>query len=188
MSWITKLFGRENSNDGNETDVLEKAYNDGNELAGLEEVFVDSTPPATERTPQHTSKLLQFFNRDFPNQGFQDGYSNHSKEKLQQCILKIKSDFRFEIDQLISKKRDEILRLAQSRVEVEGISDETVAKIDLQLNHHTNQITELESQKALSSEDEGWVMKVQHEYQNGYANGTKQYFDENKVLGFEDIF
>ncbi len=188
MSWFTKLFGTENSINGTETDVLEKVYSDGNELAGLEEVFVDSTPPAVERTPQPAGKLVQFFNTDFTNQGFHEGYSNHSKEKLQQCILKIKSDFRFELDQLISKKRDEILRLEQSRVEVEGISDETVAKIDLQLKHHTNQIAELESQKALSSEDEGWIMKVQHEYQNGYANGTKQYFDENNVLGFEDIF
>ncbi len=190
MGKFMRFLGLEKSSNGsgNETDVLTVDPVE-NGVAVDENIFVDNNPPANYVTKTASSgKLMTFFNQDFRTQGFREGYANHSKERMTDSLNKIKADFRFEMDQLIGEKKAEILKLGQNRIEIDGISAETVSKIDMQLKHIDDQLTELESQKALSAEDEGWIMKALREFQIGYANGTKAYHDENKFLGFNELF
>jgi hypothetical protein len=174
MKWIEKLLPKKNI-------VNDKSEN----FDIMEDLFIDNNPPAkTAIVEENTNnEVISFLGRDFYTKGYEDGYRSHSDELRKNTINSIKSDFRIKIDILIDKKRNTSLEIQNMQAETGKISESLNLQMVNILKDFDRSIAKLEKEKEYSAEDEGWVMKAIHQYNEGFVKGTSRY-QEEKLLGF----
>ena len=194
MNWITKFFGQngkagitnKTAHNGaiNDPATLEE-YN----LDGLSDLFVDPNPPVDENivAEQHAGgrRIESFLDQDFYRRGYSDGYQYHTQDILDNRVRSIKADFRLQLDQSIDQKRRELLNLEMRSLDVEGLSERILRRIEATADDFRAMIARLELEKELSASDEGWVMKVVHSYRDGFIRGLEEY-NELRIFGINN--
>ncbi|MBK7970963.1 MAG: hypothetical protein IPK08_19710 [Bacteroidetes bacterium] len=180
MNFLKKLFGfgskNEISNSQVQTPVVETAPVDEVPTDLLSELFVDKTPPVIQQpASKPVSRLQEFINGGYANIGYNDGYSHHNAEFLQQKLAIIRAEFRQIVDEAIDNRRSEIFLLKNQQIETRGLSERLEEQIELRIAEIETNIGKLEREKGFSVEDEGLVMKAIHEYRDGFLRGCKEY-------------
>lgn len=189
MNWFSKLFGKSNSNEAaainNSTDTMME-----DDVNVLEDLFVNSNPPAqiTEPITENSAGLKTYLEQDFFRKGYDDGYNWHSAELLENKLLSMKADFRYSINLKIDAARQEVVKLENHKINVEGMSERLVKQIDNQVNSIRFNITELEAEIALSTLNEGLAMIAIHQYRDGFIRGTEAYLEEKMIAGSTGFF
>ena len=159
-----------------------------------ENLFVDQNPPQQQDkntpdfSPKSKSIIEEFINRDYYNQGFEDGYQYHSKEIMDQTIRKIISEYIFLLDRLIDEKESEITQLEIHRSNVEGLSDRTTEQLQTKKAAFENNIVTLRTQKELASQKEGWIMVAVNVFELAYKQGMEKYHDLKTFTGSTGLF
>lgn len=182
MSFLSGLFGKKQSDSSNQvsdTAIMESVP----DLNVMKDLFVDSNPPATDQevADGKGANIQQFLEQDFYLSGKRDGYTYHSQEMLTQRIKRIKADFRLQIDFLVDQKRQSLLQLTTHNIDMDGLSERLIRKVEACAADYRQMIERLEKEKELSAMDEGWVMKPVHDYRDGFLHGVET-FNEEKLL------
>lgn len=185
MSWFTKLF----SKSGNDTNQIADNDNVDN-VNVLEDLFVNNKAPESDSCATSSSEgsLKAYLEQDFCSKGYEDGYNGHSFELLDNKILSIKADFRYNLGLKIDSARQDILKLQNHRTNIEGLSERLVQQIDNQISSINFNITELEAEIALATLDEGHVMIAVYQYRDGYLRGAEAYQEEKLIAGSTGLF
>lgn len=172
MKWFEKLFSKKDNHNNND-----QSFNI------MEDLFVDNNPPQSEIIPQEKSisSITSFLNQDYFLMGYNDGYRNHSDEILKSTSLRIKADFRMQIDMIIDQKRNKRLEMMNMQAETGRISESLNQQIANICRDLDESIETLKTEKQNSVDDEGWVMKAIHKYREGFIKGTGKY-QEEKLL------
>jgi len=189
MSWFSNFFGRSNrpaATDPNPGTVAMA----GEDINVLEDLFINNQPPAeaTEKAVEDATSLKNYLEQDFFRKGFEDGYNGHAAELLENKILSMKADFRYNLNLKIDQARQEILKLENHRISVEGMSDRLIRQIDNQINAMKSNISELEAEIALADIDQGYVMIGVYQYRDGFIRGTEAYQEEKLIAGSTGLF
>jgi hypothetical protein len=190
MNFWSSIFRKKNSGGSNQVINNQMAETDSiNNINVMEDLFVDNIPPAQEVTSQtpHIS-ISSFMDRDFHRKGYEDGYSWHSAEMLDNQVKAIKSEFRYFLDQKVDELRQEILKLSHHKINVSGLSERNTQQLQLQIDLYDVNIQRLEREKELSSQDEGLVMKVINQYRDGFIRGMETYQEEKIFAGSTGLF
>ena len=189
MSWLSIFFGKSNndasSSSNHATDqMVEEDFNVN------ADIFLNNTPPSEEtgQSIENSTSLKAWLEQDFFRKGYEDGYYGHSSEMLENKIKSIKSDFRYNLNLKIDAARQECVKLENHKIDLEGMSDRLVKKIDNQANANRANITELESEIALATKDERLVMIPIHQYRDGFIRGTEAYQEEKLIAGSTGLF
>jgi len=189
MSLFSKIFGKTNteSSTSNNQTVDTMTEDNVNVLEGL---FVNNNPPAQaiETGIENITGLKAYLEQDFFRKGFDDGYNGHSAELLENKILSMKADFRYNLTLKIDTARQEVVKLENHRINVEGMSGRLVKQIDNQVAAIRSNITELEAEIALSTVNEGMAMIPIHQYRDGFIRGTEAYQEEKLIAGSTGFF
>jgi hypothetical protein len=191
MNFWTTVFGKKNTmemNNHNQVNALANHLQD-NSINVTEDLFVDNNPPEQDAVAQlqHIS-LSSFLDRDHQRKGYEDGYSWHSAEMLDNQLKAIKSDFRYFLDQKIDELRLEIHRASGEKINVYGLSERMVQQLQLRIDLFDVNLQRLEREKELSSQDEGLVMKVVNQYRDGFIRGMETYQEEKILAGSTGLF
>jgi len=189
MSWFAKIFGKVN----NESFTIDNQSTDSSNndnINVLEDLFVNNNPPIPieEQVTENSNSLKTYFEQDFFRKGHDDGYDGHSAELLDNKIRSFKADFRYNLNLKIDLAKQEVVKLENHKIDMEGMSDKMVKQIDNHVNAIKVNINEIEAEIALSSIDEGLVMISIHQYRDGFIRGTKAYQDEKFIAGSTSLF
>ncbi|SIQ53368.1 hypothetical protein [Pontibacter lucknowensis] len=149
------------------------------------DLFVDPTPPKPEsdkfQTATSPTKLSVFLGRDFHNMGKRDGYLYHSKETLENWKRKTRAEFHIIMDQMIQEKKEQRLTYLNHLASVGAMHETTSIQLSNMMEELNTSIAQLDKQKELAVEDEGWIMGAIHDYYHGYAQGLNDYL-EGEIL------
>lgn len=192
MNWLSKILGNLRSDNLGKTtinSVVETIPSD-EEPNILKELFVDETPPESEKEGLSTSEnsLKQFLDKDYSSQGFEDGNHYPSFDIFENKKRKIRAEFRYVIDIEIDKKNTEIFILKNHLVATDGISTSTYRQVSIRIEELEARINELETQKELSADDEGLVMVPIHNYCDGFVRGVESYRAEKLLASSTGLF
>ena len=135
-----------------------------------------------ERTEKQFTKISQFLNRNYQNIGLNDGYYYGTESLLHNSNLKIKSEFILVIEQMIQEKKSSILELENKILGLGGISPILLKQLQYTIECTSNSIKELDQQKELSVENEGWVMNAIHAYKEGFIKGIQLKIEESFLI------
>ena len=189
MSWFSNIFSDSNSTDAvnNNNQPGDVITDDINVLEGL---FVNNKPPVepAETTTVNTNSLKTYLEQDFFRKGFDDGYNGHATELLENKILSMKADFRYNLNLKIDQARQETLKLENHKINVEGMSERLVRQLENQINAIKANTTELEAEIAMASIDQGYVMIGVYQYRDGYIRGAEAYQKEKLIAGSNGLF
>jgi len=189
MGIFSKLFGKTNSDvaviNTQTSDVITE--DNVNVLEGL---FVNNNPPsqANESSQENSTGLKAYLEQDFFRKGHDDGYNGHSAELLENKILSMKADFRYNLTLKMDLARQEVLKLENHKINIEGMSERLVRQIDNQINSIRFNINELEAEIALSSLNEGLAMIAINQFRDGFIRGTEAYQEEKLIAGSTGLF
>lgn len=100
----------------------------------------------------------------------------------------MKADFRYNLNLKIDQARQEILKLENHRINVEGMSERLVKQLDNQINAMRSNVAELEAEIALADIDQGYVMIGVYQYRDGFIRGTEAYQEEKLIAGSTGLF
>lgn len=190
MSWFSTFFGKSDSNNATAGNVHATETLADDNINVLEGLFVNNQAPvlAREMEVDQSSSLKAYLEQDFFRKGFDDGYNGHSAELLENKIKSMKADFRYNLNLKIDATRQEILKLENHKINVEGMSDRLVRQIDNQINAIKANATELEAEIAMATIDQGYVMIGIHQYRDGFIRGTEAYQEEKVIAGSTGLF
>jgi hypothetical protein len=190
MNWLSKLF---RTNRNGHPSIQEEQAGAGQSADSSpsvpEDLFIDNETPgaATDNQVLAGSDISRFLDRDFRSQGLREGYHAHNNEWLTTAVRQIKSEFRLEADRVIDGKKAERQQMEDLRIETEGVSEISRKRLEAKISQLDRDIVDLEQQKKLSADDEGWVMTAIHQYLQGFTEGMQLYLDE-KTLGITTGF
>lgn len=157
-----------------------------------EDLFVDNQAPGTQSRDVQPhdvpSRVSMFLDQDYEMLGFTDGYNLHSGEVLQQKVKTMKAAFRMALEQDIDHARNRILQLRESVIEVELVSAEQKAKLEMYIDHLNDNIGRLQQQMELSALDEGWIMGAVHPYRKGFSTGVEEYLNLERMMNWGSLF
>jgi len=190
MSWFSNMFGKSNNNVGaNNNNQTTEVISDDN-INVLEGLFVNNQPPVApaEKETENASSLKTYLEQDFFRKGFDDGYNGHAAELLENKIRSMKADFRYNLNLKIDQARQEILKLDNHKINVEGMSERLVRQLDNQINAMKANMAELEAEIALADIDQGYVMIGVFQYRDGFIRGTEAYQEEKLIAGSTGLF
>jgi hypothetical protein len=191
MNLWTSFFGKKNTMEMNNHNQVNASANQlqDNTINVMEDLFVDNNPPTQDVAAQlqHIS-LSSFLDRDYQRKGYEDGYSWHSAEMLDNQLKAIKSEFRYFLDQKVDELRQEILKLSDQKINVSGLSERMTQQLQLRIDLHDINLQRLEREKEFSSQDEGLVMKVVNQYRDGFIRGMETYQEEKVLAGSTGLF
>lgn len=189
MSWLSKFFGK-NNNDGSSINNQATDQMVEDDFNVNQDIFLNNADPSQEtgQSIENSTGLKAWLEQDFFRKGYEDGYYGHSSEMLENKIKSIKSDFRYNLNLKIDAARQECVKLENYKIDLERMSDRLVKKIDNQANAVRANITELESEIALATIDEGLVMIAIHQYRDGFLHGTEAYQEEKLIAGSTGLF
>jgi hypothetical protein len=149
------------------------------------DLFIDSTPPKHEPIEHQSecskTKLSVFLGRDFHSIGKRDGYIYHSKETLENWNKKTRAEFHFIMDQMIQDKTEQRLAYLNHLASVGAIHETTSIQLNNMMDELKASIMQLEKQKELAVDDEGWIMGAIHNYYHGFTQGLNDYM-EGEIL------
>lgn len=190
MSWFSNVFSKSNSNNAMvANNPAADTLNEDN-INVLERLFVNNQPPvaSVEKETDNASSLKTYLEQDFFRKGFEDGYNGHAAELLENKIRSMKADFRYNLNLKIDQARQEILKLENHRINVEGMSERLVKQLDNQINAMRSNVAELEAEIALADIDQGYVMIGVYQYRDGFIRGTEAYQEEKLIAGSTGLF
>jgi len=187
MSIFSNLFGK-NANRNNP--VTESAVpGNNNNVLQVEnippaELFIDNQPPQfeTKSSEQSTNRINSFLKRDYLSMGFNDGYEYHSNETLESGKKKIKAEFLLIMDQSIEEKQLDRLKTKNLLIDVSKVSEDASKKLENTIEELNISLNTLQKQKALSVDNEGWVMTAIHSYHLGFKRGTDDFIAGEELL------
>lgn len=150
----------------------------------LKELFVDEMPPqvAIQKTEKKKNRISEFMERNFQQMGICDGYETGTQELMDSTIKKIKSEFIIIIDQMIEEKRLSIVNMKNQIPAIGNLSPVIVQQLENTIEVIKDSILELQKQKELSIENEGWVMNGIHSYKSGMLCGLQTKLEEKDLL------
>lgn len=156
----------------------------------LNQLFVDNEPPQPEKLQSkiQPSKISEFLERNFESKGLNDGYEYGTQELLENSIKRYKSEFLTILDQMIEEKRLVLINLENQIHAVTNIAPVVVEQLKNSIAETKNSITELQKQKELTVENEGWVMNGIHSYRDGFIKGVITKQGENQLLNYTSNF
>lgn len=173
MTWLSNFFHRKPNSD------LQKTLPDIENQDKLKELFVDeSAPEFLAGTDKKDVDILHYLEQDYQTEGFAEGYKYHSSEILESRLQAIKADFRLKIDVVIDQKQRRYLELQSNATDIMDISERLYRQYADSMSEIHHKIKALENQRELSSMNEGWIMKVVHEYKDAYLKGMQLYSEE----------
>ena len=155
-----------------------------------EDLFIDKISPASEREQSEPTgvNIQAFLEKKYDIMGFQDGYSYHNLEMLNNQVKTIKAEFRLQLDLVIDQRRRTLLDLRTHSIEVEGLSERMGRQIEAVEKDFSAMIDRLEKEKDLSVCDEGWVMRPVNNYRYGFLRGVERYNEERLIAGCTGLF
>lgn len=150
----------------------------------LKELFVDEMPPQAkiQKAEKKRSRFSEFMERNYQQLGINDGYETGTQELMDSTIKKIKSEFIIILDQMIEEKRLSIVNLKNQIPAIGTLSPLLVQQLENTIEVTKDSIAELQKQKELSIENEGWVMSGIHSYKSGLLSGLQTKLEENNLL------
>jgi hypothetical protein len=179
MNFFQKLFNKSSNSDEQITKNTTTENLDDEQPSISKALFVDEEEPSSQIQEElKESKLKIFLDTNFATRGYNDGYEFRSSEILHAGMKKIKSEFRFVIDQMIAEKNAEIFELKNHKINVEGVSDKLGKQLENRILEIQGVINKIEKEKTLSIEDEGMVMVPVHNYHDGFIRGVEMYQQE----------
>jgi len=140
--------------------------------------------PDNNEEPKSSSDSLiaKFLKRDYLYRGRKDGYHYRSSETLEIGKRRIKAEFLLIIDETIEEKNEYRLKLCNMVTEVAQVSSAAQLQLENTIMELESAIDNLQLQKELSIESEGWVMNPIHSYHQGFLYGL------NDWIKREDLF
>ena len=149
-------------------------------------LFIDNTPPSTEPETKQVvtipNKLSGFLGRDYYTLGKRDGYQSPSQETFEIWCRKTKSEFQLIMDLMIQEKSELHLKFLNHLVGVGSIHETTAAQLRNTLEELNASIDQLNKQKELSADSEGWIMNAIHGYHEGFTQGLNDYMEGELLL------
>lgn len=190
MSLFSKFFGKSNSNNTMvASNHASETLTDDN-INVLEGLFVNNQPPivSVDSNAESAPSLKSYLDQDHFRKGFDDGYNGHATELLENKIRSMKADFRYNLNLKIDQARQEILKLENHKINVDGMSERLVKQLDNQVKAMKANMAELEAEIALADIDQGYVMIGVYQYRDGFIRGTEAYQEEKLIAGSTGLF
>jgi hypothetical protein len=103
-------------------------------------------------------------------------------------IKSMKAGFRYHLDLVIEEKRLSAVQLRTHHIDYDGLSDRMMRRIAVAEEEQMSLMVRLEKEKALSVEEEGWIMKPIHEYRDGFLRGAEAFSEEKLLAGSTGLF
>lgn len=151
-------------------------------------LFIAAEAPAAAEEENIRSTVRAFLNKDFVQKGYDDGYAYPNADLMEASIKKLRSDFRLAVDLVIDEKRSDINELKRHMTNIRGISERLEQEMDQKIEEIVNLIHELDTQKLLSVENEGWIAGSVNDYRLGFIKGVQQYRQEKLLAGSTRLF
>ncbi|RZK13241.1 MAG: hypothetical protein EOO46_00090 [Flavobacterium sp.] len=148
----------------------------------------DEAPETTNAKPATVSDLKVFLEKNYEWMGFNDGYAQPDADYMNNRISALRAHFRLAIDKSLDTQRIEVSELKLHLIDVEGISPRLEAKLKEKISQLEINVHELDIQKVLSVEDEGYVAPVIHSYRLGFIRGLGNYQQEKLFAGSTGLF
>jgi hypothetical protein len=154
-----------------------------------ETLFVEHNAPVSEETPARPVSLLQqFLGVNYELIGFNEGYRSGNPENQDRVLSQIRADFRLVVDKEIDKLRSDAHEIRVQLPRVVGISPLLEKQLLERLAQVEAKIHELDVQKVLSVEDEGFVSVAVTHFRSGYLRGLEQYLSERFFASSTGLF
>lgn len=142
----------------------------------------EQPPAVAPKDNLQPSKISEFLNRNYESKGLREGYEYGTLELLDNSIKQIKSELLIILDQMIEEKRLGVLNLVNQIPAVFNIAPVVVTQLENAIVETKNSIADLQKQKELTVENEGWVMNGIHSYREGFIKGVITKQGENQLL------
>lgn len=154
-----------------------------------QQLFVDENPPLTESGSAKTVNAIEaFLDQNFEWQGYSEGYAHPETEYLDSKLKVLRSDFRLAVDKCMDARRTELGEVKMHLIDTEGISTRLEAKLKEKISQLEVTIHELDTQKILSLENEGFISGAAHAYRLGFIKGLERYQMEKLFAGSTGLF
>jgi len=152
-------------------------------------IFIDENEPGPFITSGIKSTALdQFLEKDYEGMGYKDGYAYPENEYLENKIKLMKADFKFAVDKHLDNLRSEVGELKIHIIKTHGISERLEAQLNEKVKQHEININELDMQKILSTDDEGFISSTVYAYRLGFIKGVEKYQQEKLFIGNTGLF
>ncbi len=186
MNIISKLFGKNKTKIQQNSTVQETVdISDSSTINSAPDIdlSVDAEEPLmSSKNEPKQSRLNQFLNRNYQAIGVYEGFEYHSSDQLKLGKSKIEAEFRLLIDIEIQEKVETRLQLENLITDVGLISPLVLQKLQNTLQKLIEVTDNLERQKCLSIEEDGWVMNAIYNYHQGFTRGLSDYIESEKLL------
>ena len=152
-------------------------------------IFSDENEPEPFITSgAKPTALDQFLDQNYESIGNKDGYSYPENEYLENKIKLMKADFKFAVDKRLANLRSEVVELKIHIIKTHGISERLEAQLNEKVKQHELNIHELDMQKILSTDDEGFISSAVYAYRLGFIKGVEKYHQEKLFIGTTGLF
>jgi hypothetical protein len=148
------------------------------------DLFIENKPPQQEPVvvASNKTKMSEFLERNFFQQGYRDGYEHHNHDTQLAGIRKIRAEFLLIIDQMTEYKYEERLKMENLMIDVAEVSDDTLTKLANTIRELDRSIDTLKKQKELSVSNEGWISTPIQGYNQGFIQGTNDFLAEEHLI------
>jgi len=186
MCLFKSLFGKNGSHEIGDQVTANPVIDIPNEE--FRETFIDENPPVSNIEVPHENILKLFLDQNFYSKGYNDNYSFHSTQSLENGIATIGSEYRHILEIMIDDKNSEVYELSQAKLQAEGMPGNISEQFDLRINTIKDSISKCREEYALSKDREGNVEYILNEYKKGYLNGQQHYFNEEYFVNSTGLF
>ena len=154
-----------------------------------ETLFVENNAPVVEDAlVRPLSALQQFLEVNYELIGFNEGYRSGNAENQDRILGQIRADFRLVVDREIDRLRNDAHEIKVQLHRVVGISPLLERQLTERLSQIEAKIHELDVQKVLSVEDEGFISVAVTHFRSGYLRGVEQYLAEKFFASSTGLF
>lgn len=119
--------------------------------------------------------LKKFLDKDHYADGLTQGYLFHSESSMQLYINDLKSRFRMEINALDELMQDVILSKRKKLIDLGNMMSNLKEQLSLEIANDEETRQNLNLQKELSVDGEGWIAQVLYAFEKGYRKGMLDY-------------
>jgi len=150
----------------------------------LEELFRDDQAAIEmgKATQERKMSLSDFFNSDFQNKGYNNGYQYRSIDFRDSRVSMIISDFQREIQKLVELFENELLKLDLHKIDISDAPDRLVERLKRKASAYNSKIDQLNAELKLCAEGKGMIAKAILEYKDGFHRGLYDVQEEDTFL------
>lgn len=145
--------------------------------SGDTEPFAPAPTPARFKGVMNAPELEDFFAENYFGYGRYNGSRFRSQQALESGRQALMARFQRILAELVERRQGRLDKLMQARLQVDSLSADIGARLDLAAEQVQREMATLREQVALAGQHKGWLLDALNRYQLGFDRGVRESLD-----------